>query len=66
MPRMEKHMTETLTPEALGYLKALRVAADDSCSSEGEANQIQRVFEAACARYGLDVKTMAAAIEVLL
>jgi len=57
---------EPLSPEALGYLRAIRVAADDGCATDAEAGSLNLVFEQACLRHGLDVDTMAAAIEVLL
>lgn len=55
-----------LSPEALGYLRAIRVAADDSCASDAEAQALSVVFQQACVRHGLDTETMAVAIEVLL
>lgn len=57
---------EPLTPEAIGYLRAVRVAADDGCASADELRALNDVFFDACKRYGLEPETMAAAIEVLL
>lgn len=66
MPRASQpQRIEELTPEALGYLKALRLAADDSCASESETETLSAVFFGACSRFGLDASTVAACIEVL-
>lgn len=59
-------LLDALTPETLGYLRAIRVAADDYCATPAEAKALDGVFEAVCQRHGLDVPTMQAAIEVLL
>lgn len=67
MPVAKKpRATEELTPAALGYLRALRVAADDGEATEAESGALHGLFLEACARYGLDGRTMAACIEVLL